>query len=99
MDNKIKRYSYLDFLKIMAACLVIYNHTDADGFTRWMYMEEGVEQFGYIIMSVVCKSVPIFYMISGSLLITRGGVYKKNMEIHMPFAHNCVICNIHVSGL
>lgn len=56
-------------MRIIAAFFVIYNHTEAfhaymhiDGAIRWLYMP----------LSVVAKlSVPLFFMISGALLLNK----------------------------
>lgn len=74
-DNKLrhpKRLLHLDLLRLMAILFVIFNHTSdrgyflfADSVGSWLY-------FPYMASSVLCKvAVPIFFMISGALLLPK----------------------------
>ena len=60
---------YLEALRIIAACCVIYNHLPAVS----LFMEtSGFEQAVYMIFTVFVKiAVPIFFMISGALLLGK----------------------------
>ena len=66
--NKKKKV-YLDALRIIAAGCVIYNHLPAINlFTD----TKGLEQCLYMIITLFIKiAVPIFFMISGALLLNR----------------------------
>lgn len=69
MQPEKDRKIYFELMRIIAAFFVIYNHTDAfhtymhiDGAIRWLYMS----------LAVVTKlSVPLFFMISGALLLNK----------------------------
>ena len=74
-DNKLcppKRLLHLDLLRLTAILFVIFNHTSdrgyflfADSVGSWLY-------FPYMASSVLCKvAVPIFFMISGALLLPK----------------------------
>lgn len=61
-----KRKTYLDWLRVVAIVLVIYNHLPAHALSR----ETGL--FGFVFPAVLVKiGVPLFLMISGSLLLGR----------------------------
>lgn len=64
--------TYLDVLRIIAIWFVIFNHTRDYGYT---YFATAVNQVGYwpgLLISVVTKiAVPVFWMISGGLLLDK----------------------------
>lgn len=65
------RNSYYDFLRIFAIFFVIYNHSS--GFHLYLgYKMVGFEEFLHICLSVFDKiAVPMFFMISGALLLGK----------------------------
>lgn len=70
-----KRKSYLDALRIIACFFVIFNHLS--GFHAYLSNTDPVRALFYIPMSVMTKiAVPIFFMISGSLLLSKDIKYK-----------------------
>lgn len=74
--SKIERKSYIDFLRITAALLVIYNHTA--GYHHYLnYGARPIGMFCYIFLSVLTRiNVPLFFMISGALLLGKEEAYK-----------------------
>ena len=69
-----KRYLYLDVMRIIAVFLVLFNHMPAytlyqstTGLKTWIYM---------IITMMTRINVPLFFMISGTLLLGREINYK-----------------------
>ena len=71
-----KRYAYLDFLRILAAFLVIVNHTNSIVFrsltpsnTTWW-----ISVAWYYVSKI---AVPLFVMVSGACLLSRQDSYKK----------------------
>ncbi len=70
---KQSRTVYIDILRVVACFLVIFNHTNARGFSH--YISDDLGSFFWwrnLWFSTVCKSaVPIFFMISGSLLLRK----------------------------
>jgi surface polysaccharide O-acyltransferase-like enzyme len=67
-----KRKLYLEFLRVIAICLVVFNHTVAYHFP--FNYEEGVHltSFLHLFISLSDKvAVPLFFMISGALLLNR----------------------------
>ncbi len=64
---------HLELLRIIACFFVIFNHTGANGYELYAaYPTQSMEYWLYMIPSVLCKvSVPMFFAISGSLLIDR----------------------------
>ncbi|MBE5898470.1 MAG: acyltransferase [Lachnospiraceae bacterium] len=67
-----ERKLYLDLLRIIAIIFVIYNHTSEKGY--YLYAFDCSMPFKIIYMStgaLIAVAVPIFFMISGSLLIPK----------------------------
>lgn len=76
MTVQKQRKSYLDFLRILGAFLVIYNHTR--GFHYYLnFTGQPLEIFGSILLSSFTKiNVPLFFMLSGALLLGREESYR-----------------------
>jgi len=75
-----KRIVHIDMLRIIAAFFVIFNHTGKSGFTMFLsYKSSSFAYWFYLFFSVLSKvSVPIFFMISGALLLNKEQEpYKK----------------------
>lgn len=72
------RKLYLDFLRIIAILMVIYNHTNERGFYRFLD-----SKFPFVwstLAAILCKNgVPIFFMITGALLIKKEETLKKTL--------------------
>lgn len=65
----MSRYAYYDVLRVIAMSLVIFNHVP--GFLLYQH-SHGAIQGVYMVISVVTKiNVPIFFMISGALLLGK----------------------------
>ena len=82
--DKPHRLLHLDFLRIIAIWLVIFNHTSWRGFMLFSVSRESVLFPFYLFVSIFCKiAVPIFFMISGALLLQREEsietLYKKRI--------------------
>lgn len=77
------REIYLDVLRIIACYLVIFNHTGNRGFGLYIsYAGVSVWKFAICsFVSVICKAaVPIFFAISGSLLLGKREPIRKIFE-------------------
>ncbi len=63
----------IELMRILAAYFVVFNHTRPDGFLLFTYHELGSLAFWVdLFISVFCKlAVPLFFMISGALLLNR----------------------------
>ena len=67
-DRKV----HLDFLRIFSIYLVLFNHTGTSGYMLFTTVPGGLRYWIYMALSVFCKiAVPVFFMISGGLLIPR----------------------------
>ena len=80
-----KRKIHLDILRIIACLFVIYNHTNERGYYRFTEIENHFFIFNTFI-SIMCRcAVPLFFMISGSLLISKEesvkNTYKRTIRI------------------
>lgn len=76
VDNNMyskQRKIYIDVLRIIACYLVIFNHTNERGFYKYAADTVFSEKFFvHVILSTVCKvAVPIFFMISGAMLLDK----------------------------
>ena len=64
-----KRKVFIDVLRIIACCLVLYNHTDC--FNSFKYVEV-YNNIYLIVLAIITKiNVPVFFLISGILMIGR----------------------------
>lgn len=67
--------AYLDILRLLCIVLVVFNHTPA--FHEPLMQPVG-ENFGHLLISLVVKiAVPVFFMISGALLLKKDEPYKE----------------------
>lgn len=74
----IKRKSYLDFLRILACFLVIFNHVPGYDLFR---SKNGAVQWVYMFITMFTRiNVPIFFMISGALLLPREEPLSKVLK-------------------
>ncbi len=70
------RRSYLDMLRIIACFLVIFNHLR--GYSAYQQTTDSIHAFYYMGYTMFTRiNVPIFFMISGSLLLSKDIGYKE----------------------
>ena len=84
MESSRQRKLYLDFLRIIAIIFVIYNHTNEKGYYLYAFDAPFILKVIYIgTGALIAVAVPIFFMISGALLIPKeesiGDLYKKRV--------------------
>ncbi len=77
-----KKLVHLEAFRILAIYLVMFNHTDKNGFFFFTVAQASPFYGLYLFISIACKfAVPLFYMVSGALLLKKeesiGVVYKK----------------------
>ena len=79
--NKEKNI-YLEAMRVIAIFFVIFNHTGSNGYTLFSQEPIGSCKFWvYIFISVFCKfSVPLFFAISGALMLEKQYDHKKLFE-------------------
>lgn len=72
-QTEVKKTLYLEVMRIIATFFVIFNHTGNTGFFLFSQRPEGGLLFWiYLFISVFCKfSVPLFFAISGALMLNR----------------------------
>lgn len=72
ITNHATKKGYLEALRIIGIYLVIFNHTGKEGFFLFSIRQQSSFYWIYMFLSILCKiAVPIFWMISGSLLLTK----------------------------
>lgn len=93
------RKTYIDFMRIIACFLVIFNHLD--GYSLYMNTG-GKRQFFYMCLTMITRlNVPIFYMISGVTLLGKEEEWKtvfqkriiKILLLLLIFNFSVFICN------
>ena len=66
------RKPHLELLRIIAVFLVVLTHTGRRGYTYFTTLEPSAPYYLAMLIPVLCKiAVPLFYMISGAVLIDR----------------------------
>lgn len=76
-----KRKLYLDILRIFSIILVLFNHTEAFHYP-FQHEPSDASVYGALFISICVKTaVPLFFMISGALLLT------KDESIYFLFKH------------
>lgn len=78
------RKVYFDILRIVAILCVIYNHTNERGYYLYAFPANiGLRIFYIIVAAFIAIGVPIFFMISGALLLDKeesiSTLYKKRV--------------------
>lgn len=67
-----ERKLYIDVLRIMATLMIMFNHTSTFGFALYTVRTDGILYWIYLFLAISAKTaVPIFFMISGGLLLER----------------------------
>lgn len=80
MKENIKNFKlHLEIMRIIAIFFVIFNHTGQEGyFLFYHYEPDSFSYWIYMALSVFCKfSVPLFFAVSGALLLTKEESIKK----------------------
>ena len=75
---------YIEVLRCIAIFFVIFNHTEEYGFDLYKETAETLPYIIYLTISILCKAaVPIFFMISGAVLLGKEEsiktLYKKRV--------------------
>lgn len=71
-----KRYTYLDFLRIIACFFVIFNHQP--GYIAFQDTTNIWQAFYYMGYTMFTRiNIPLFFMISGALLLPKTTSYKE----------------------
>lgn len=83
LGERKKKEVYIEFLRIIAIILVIFNHTDGF-FLYYSNTDNPLTWWFSFIGSVLCRcNVPLFIMITGTLLLDKEesirNLYKKRM--------------------
>ena len=86
------RTSFLDLLRIIACFLVIVNHTNSAIFRS--RTPESLTWYASLIYFFISKiAVPIFFMISGYLLLNKIDSYKKCLQRIFRIAIALIVCS------
>lgn len=70
------RRVYIDFLKVIAIYLVLFNHTGVSGFVLFTVRQGTKMYFPLMFNAILIKiAVPLFFMASGALLLGKEESY------------------------
>ena len=79
-----RRKLHLELLRVIAIILVLFHHTEWRGFMLFLYCD-GLKSDIYLFMSIACEiAVPIFFMISGALLLKKDDRIKNILLKRLP---------------
>ena len=80
---KKKKLLYIEFLRAAAIFFVIFNHTATEGFLLFTkYPTDNIQYWLYLAISIFCKfAVPVYFMISGALLLGKDEPLKVKIFI------------------
>lgn len=75
---KEEKLYYVELLRVIAIFFVVFNHTRNIGYSLYTEVEGGFSYWTSLSMSILCKiAVPIFFMISGGLLLGKQETLKQ----------------------
>ena len=78
-----ERKTYMDFLRIIACFWVIFNHNP--GYFAYQESSSLGLTFYYMFFTMVAKiNVPIFFMLTGALLLPRNRSEEHTSELQSP---------------
>lgn len=76
--NVTKRKIHIDFIKILAILLVIFNHTGNEGFLAYQRQSNLFVQIFQLFLTSFCKiAVPLYFICSGALLLGKEESIQK----------------------
>ncbi len=85
---KSKRYCYLDLIRIIACFLVIFNHTE--GYIGCFDYEESSSFLSVLFQlfagMLIKVNVPLFFMVSGTLLLNKDWTYSDALKKIVKFS-------------
>lgn len=71
---------HLEVLRILAIIFVLFHHSNWRGFMLFLH-RDGFTGAVYLLMSILCEvAVPIFFMISGALLLKKDESIKEILQ-------------------
>lgn len=70
---------HIEILRVIAICFVVFNHTWTSGYMLYSAVGRSYRYYyPLLFISILCKiAVPIFFMISGALLLGREESYRE----------------------
>lgn len=75
---KKEKIYYIELLRVIAIFFVVFNHTGNLGYTLYTEVDGGFSYWASLSVSILCKiAVPIFFMISGGLLLGKQETLKE----------------------
>ncbi|MCQ2512186.1 MAG: acyltransferase family protein [Lachnospiraceae bacterium] len=93
-----KKRIHIEAIRIFACFFVIFNHTGLDGFFLFCnYPAASFQYWFYLILSICCRvSVPLFFAVSGALLIPKE---ERTKDLYLHRVLRMVIILIVISAI
>ena len=79
-QQSVARKTYLEVMRIIAAFLVIVNHTNSDVFLKMSEPPSFTWYFSLTYFYISKIAVPVFFMIMGGLLLQKVDPVKKSLQ-------------------
>lgn len=91
MSKNLNRKIYIDFIRCVAIFMVIFNHSSSAGYMLFAKYPVGTLSHSFYLMnSIFIKiGVPLFFMISGALLLKRDETLRQVLKRF--FRYLCVL--------
>ena len=91
----VSRKTYIDFLRIIAIAMVLFNHTAYTGYTLFAEKQQSPFYMLYICNSIYIKcAVPLFLMASGALLLHKNARYSDVLKRFFTFLFFFLVSSI-----
>lgn len=96
MNKESGRKVYIDFIKIIAIYMVLFNHTGINGFLLFTEERESVLYPFYLFNAILIKvAVPLFFMTSGALLLGKQESIKTILtKRFLRYAAVLLVCSV-----
>ncbi len=73
-----KKKIHIELMRILAIYFVMFNHTQSGGFFYFAENRDDPLYYFYMFISILCKiAVPLFFMITGALLLKKNESLKE----------------------
>lgn len=77
MTSQKRTKLHIEFMRIIAIFFVLYNHTNEAGYTLYFFTDKPALKPFLMVLSNLCViAVPLFFMISGALLLSKEESYR-----------------------
>ncbi len=95
MRQGAKRKIHIDFIRIVAIYLVLFNHTGTKGYMLFTIRQGSFFYPIYIFNAILIKiAVPLFFMVSGALVLKKEESYPEIIRRFFKFSFILIVASI-----